>query len=111
MTQIQQLLHNLPNAADSEVFETLLQHPQVRIERIVSHGQCSPDGFWYDQDEHEWVLLLQGSAELQFDQPATHLKLQPGDAIHIPAHQRHRVIATAANQDTVWLAVFYRDSV
>ena len=56
----------------------------------------------------EWVLLLSGSARLEFDEPARVLELRPGDAVTIPAHERHRVAATAPGQDTVWLAVFYK---
>lgn len=92
----------------AELFEQLAGNPSsgVRIERIVSHGHASPDGFWYDQDQHEWVMVLQGEAVLALDgQPDVHLKA--GDFLNIPAHTRHRVVSTAANQLTVWLAVFY----
>ena len=102
------LLRDLPDPATAEVFETLLQAPSVRIERIVSHGQASPDGFWYDQDEAEWVLLLAGAARLRFaDEPATRT-LGPGDHVPIDAHRRHRVDWTDPTQPTIWLAVFYR---
>jgi hypothetical protein len=30
-----------------ELFTTLLNTGNVRIERIVSHGHASPEGFWY----------------------------------------------------------------
>lgn len=98
------LFSPLPDARTTEVFEALLTRPGLKIERIVSHGQSSPEGFWYDQPQHEWVVLLSGSAGLQFEgeEPRT---LQPGDWIDIPPHQRHRVAWTATNQPTVWLAV------
>ena len=86
----------------SEQFLELLSRPGLRIERIVSSGQCSPPGFWYDQPADEWVLLAQGSAELEFDD-GRRQALAPGDWLLIPAGCRHRVAATGP--DTVWLAV------
>ena len=102
------LLRDLPDAATAEVFETLLQAPSVRIERIVSHGQASPEGFWYDQDEAEWVLVLSGAARLRFADESKARVLGPGDHVQIDAHHRHRVDWTDPTQPTVWLAVFYR---
>lgn len=88
-----------------EQFVELLSRPGLRIERIVSTGQASPPGFWYDQPQGEWVLLLQGEARLAFeDEPASRL-LKPGDFVDIVPHRRHRVESTAAT--TVWLAVHY----
>jgi cupin 2 domain-containing protein len=77
----------------------------MRLERIVSNGHASPDGFWYDQDEHKGVLLMEGEAEIEFaeGEPA-HLKR--GDALNLPAHTRHRV--TFTSRPAIWLAVFYR---
>jgi cupin 2 domain-containing protein len=106
------LLADLPlvaNAAQmAEVFQQLAGNPAsgVRIERIVSNGHASPDGFWYDQDQHEWVMLVQGEAVLALEgQPDVHLRA--GEYLNIPAHVRHRVVRTAQDQTTVWLAVFY----
>ncbi|CAD5110376.1 cupin domain-containing protein [Zestomonas carbonaria] len=98
----------LPAAGEQpgETFHTLLQAARVRIEQIVSRGQASPPGFWYDQDDPEWVALLCGQAILAFDdgdQP-----LQAGDALLIPAHCRHRV--ASCSDDAVWLAVHFRDA-
>ena len=100
------IFHALPNRQDSETFEDILRTPAIRIERIVSHGQSSPAEGWYDQAEHEWVMLLQGSAVLAFDD-GSEIRLQAGDYVHIPAHCRHRVAATDKDMATVWLAVFY----
>ena len=80
----------------------------VRIERIVSHGHSSPEGFWYDQDQHEFVVLLQGAARLRFEVGV--IEMQPGSFIDIPAHQRHRVEWTSPDEPTIWLAVHYGDS-
>ncbi|MGC8490739.1 MAG: cupin domain-containing protein [Syntrophobacteraceae bacterium] len=90
-----------------EIFETLVDSGKVRIERIVSDAGRSPEGFWYDQEESEWVLVLEGSAGLRFEGDAEVLVLKPGDWIDIPAHRKHRVEWTDPVQKTVWLAVFY----
>ncbi|WP_319585324.1 cupin domain-containing protein [uncultured Desulfobulbus sp.] len=90
-----------------ERFDQLLSSGTVRIERIVSTGQASPPGFWYDQDENEWVTLLAGAAELHFEDEPGPRRLQPGDWINIPTHCLHRVAWTDPDQPTVWLAVFY----
>ena len=97
----------LPDARMAEQFTSLLQQPGLRIERIVSHGQASAADDWYDQDEHEWVLLLQGAARLLFADGRLQT-LCPGDYVNIPAHQKHRVEWTDPEQDSIWLAVFYR---
>jgi cupin 2 domain-containing protein len=101
------IFDNLPptNAAE-EAFQTLLQTPGVRIERIVSQRHRSPDGFWYDQDTNEWVLVLRGAARLRFEGEEP-VELQPGAYVHIPAHRRHRVDWTDPAQPTVWLAIHY----
>jgi len=77
------------------------------VERIVSHGHCSPDGFWYDQGQYECVLVIQGAARIEFEDRV--LELRPGDFINIPAHHRHRVAWTTPDEPTIWLAVHYRD--
>jgi cupin 2 domain-containing protein len=103
------LLHDLPDAAAGEVCDEILAVPGLRIEHIVSHGQASPPGFWYDQPQAEWVLLLQGAARLRFaDEKEEHV-LGPGDWMHIAAHRRHRVEWTDPATPTVWLAVFHEE--
>ena len=101
------LLHPLPPAGPDEVLETLLARGGIRIERIVSFGQSSPDGFWYDQDEDEFVVLLSGAAVLRFEDGDRTVDLTPGTWIDIPAHCRHRVEATATDQPSVWLTMFW----
>lgn len=81
-----------------------LRQDAVRIERIVSNGHASPEGFWYDQDEQEWVLLLEGEAEIEFAKSEP-VHLTRGDTLNLPAHTRHRVASTS--RPAVWLAVFY----
>lgn len=103
------LLRDLPDASAAEVIETILAASGVRVERIVSLGQASAEGFWYDQDEAEWVLLLAGAARLRFADEAKARTLRPGDCLHIAAHRRHRLDWTDPEQPTVWLAVFHRE--
>ncbi|MBS3734581.1 MAG: cupin domain-containing protein [Phycisphaerae bacterium] len=91
---------------DEDVSE-LLVGSASRVERIVSRGHASPPEGWYDQDEHEWVLLLSGGAEVEFADGET-VMLTPGDWVNIPAGTRHRVLWTDEDRDSVWLAVFYR---
>ncbi len=100
------LFVGLPAGREAEErFETLLDRPGLRIERIVSTGQASPEGFWYDQPRDEWVLLLSGSAGLRLEGETEACKLDPGDWLLIPAGCRHRVEWTDATQPSVWLAV------
>ena len=101
------LLASLPDASNAEVVETLLSRPGIRIERIVSLGQASPPGFWYDQDEGEWVMLLAGAARLRFADEDEPRLLKTGDCLDIAPHRRHRVDWTDPATPTVWLAVFY----
>jgi cupin 2 domain-containing protein len=95
-------------ASSGEYFEELLSRPRFRVERIISTGQASPPGFWYDQETAEWVLLLSGAAEIQFEDEAAPRKLCAGDWIDIAARRRHRVTWTDASQPAVWLAIHYR---
>ncbi len=99
------LLHPLPGSLNGEQFHRLLTRPGIRIERIVSTGQASPPGFWYDQTDDEYVLLLAGAAGLRFADAAEIHTLRPGDWLEIPARTRHRVEWTSATEPTVWLTV------
>jgi cupin 2 domain-containing protein len=99
-----------PPRQASEQFDRLVDGPNLRIERIVSTGQASAPGFWYDQPDDEFVVLLAGAARMRFEAEASTLELKPGDWVEIPAHLRHRVEWTQADPPTVWLAV-YREPV
>ncbi len=99
------LFANVPENKVEESLETILTMPNVRIERIISHGHASPDGFWYDQDQNEFVVLLKGAARLRFEDGE--IDVQPGSFINIPAHERHRVEWTTPSEPTIWLRVFY----
>lgn len=104
-TEIRNILAGLPPALAGESFETLLESDFVRIERIVSNGQVTPEGEWYDQVRDEWVLVLAGSADLLFDGAQGPQRLVAGDYTLIPAGCRHRVAWTDPAVKTVWLAV------
>lgn len=95
---------------NEEAASDLATGQNVRIERIVSHGQATPAGAWLDQEWDEWVIVLKGSAGLRFAGESAALVLGPGDHVHIRAHSRHRVEWTASDQATVWLAVHFRVS-
>ncbi|OKH88054.1 cupin domain-containing protein [Thalassospira sp. TSL5-1] len=97
----------LPDAKNSEIFDEILRSPCLRIERIVSRGQSSPETGWYDQQPAEWVILLTGSAEIVFEGEDNGHVLKPGDHLYIPPGCRHRVAWTEKDTDTVWLAVFF----
>ncbi|MEH0153098.1 cupin domain-containing protein [Limibacter armeniacum] len=97
----------IPEAIENEIFEDIIKTKNIRIERILSEGQVSPESGWYDQDEHEWVIVLQGRSQLTFDD-GTVVDLKAGDYIHIEAHTKHKVSWTDPSQVTVWLAIFYK---
>lgn len=97
----------MPEDLSQEVVEDLVRSPSVRIERIVSDGHSSPDSGWYDQDESEWVIVLDGSGSILFEN-GDEVVLRAGDYTNIPAHTRHKVLWTDNDKPTIWLAVFYR---
>ena len=101
-------LPKLPMAPEAaERMETLLARPGLRIERIVSSGQASPPGFWYQQADAEWVLLVSGEALLRFEDEPEARRLRAGDWLQIEPMRRHRVESTATDAPTVWMAVHY----
>jgi cupin 2 domain-containing protein len=95
--------------AHQEIVTCLAASPALKIQRIVSFGQQSPPGFWYDQPWAEWVMVVAGSAGLRFEGETEARVLQAGDYVLIAAHARHRVEWTAKDQPTLWLAVHFPD--
>ena len=109
--ELSNLFEGLNPKSSVEQLDLLVRSDDVRIERIVSTGQASPAGFWYDQAESEWVVLLSGSARLVFkDDCEKPVQLGPGDCVNILAHREHRVDWTSPTEPTVWLAVFYKST-
>ena len=104
------IFSEIPDLVKDEIFETLLKTDHLELERIISSGQATSPGQWYDQPTDEWVILLKGSAGLLFEGQKEMLVLHPGDYVHILAHQRHRVEWTDGEQKTVWLALHYSGS-
>lgn len=100
------LFANMPASLPEELTTVLKEGDGVRIERIISQGHNSPAGFWYDQSESEWVLVIKGAARLEFEDRM--VAMSTGDYIHIPAHQKHRVAWTTPDEPTIWLAIHYR---
>ena len=99
-------LNTIDFSGNEEITEIITQGNFLRIERIFSFGQTTPDGFWYDQSEHEFVLVLQGEAKILFEDKQEQL-FKTGDYIHIPAHVKHRVTYTSSEPVCIWLAIFY----
>ena len=106
---IKNIFSGIKNQPPEEIFEPIIKTNQFKIERIISSGQSTDKGKWYDQDVDEWVILLKGSAGLLFESNNEKIIMKPGDYINIPAHQKHRVEWTVANQEAIWLAVRYRN--
>ena len=96
----------IPDDLSAEIFEELAESKNIKIERIISKGHSSPDSGWYDQEQNEWVIVLQGEAILAFADKAS-VTLKAGDYINIPAHQKHKVAWTVPEQETIWLAVHF----
>jgi len=101
---IHNLFQGLHDRTEQESLVDLLKRPGVRIERIVSTGQASPPGFWYDQAHGEWVAVLAGEAQLRFEDEPAARTLRAGDFVDIAAHRRHRVEWTRPGEPTIWLA-------
>ncbi|NIP38743.1 MAG: cupin domain-containing protein [Candidatus Dadabacteria bacterium] len=100
---------NLPDNLPEEIFETLVSSDNIKIERIISpRNHKTPGGRWFSQDTDEFVILLQGSAELFFKENNKIIKLKPGDYINIPRHKEHRVESTDKQTETIWLAAHYK---
>ena len=103
--KLKNIFSSLPEKPlDAEVFETLLQNSNVKVERIISTGQITPSDKWYDQEQDEWVILLKGQATLLLENESE-ISLQSGDYVFIKAHQKHKVTWTSPDKACVWLAL------
>ncbi len=102
------IFSKVPYFVQDEISETVLKAEHLKLERIISSGQATPPGEWFDQNTNEWVILLSGSAGLRFDEEEEVCVMYSGDYVHIPAHKRHRVEWTDPEQKTVWVALHYK---
>lgn len=102
------LAHPVP-AAGAEAVLDLQRGEGWRLQLIHSCDHSSPDGFWYDQDEHEWLLVLRGSARLRLREPEEECDLSVGDVLVLSPHRPHRVDRTDPSPGTLWLTLFWRD--
>ncbi len=100
------IFDNIPKHLDEELFESILTKDGLKIQRIVSDAHTTPNGQWYDQTDNEWVIVLQGSAIISFEDEED-VALHVGEYLNIPAHKCHRVSWTSQEEKTVWLAVHY----
>jgi len=105
--KIENIFENIPNDISKEVTKKIFESKKIRIEKIISKGHSSPKGFWYDQEENEWVILIKGKAKLLFENETESVFLSEGDFVNIPSHTKHRVEWTEASAVTIWLAIFY----
>jgi len=101
------LLANIPADLSQELLKDIIKTDHIRIEKIISKGHASPEQGWYDQDENEWVVVIKGAGELTFES-GEKVRLAVGDYINIEAHKKHRVTWTDPEEETIWLAIFYR---
>ena len=107
MTQMKNLLKNIPDHLPEEHCETLVETDAIHIERIISKGHSAPQEGWYDQDQNEWVLVLKGAARLAFED-GSEMSMGPGDSLEILAHVKHKVVWTDPEEETVWVAAHYQ---
>ncbi len=104
---IRNIFQEIPDELGAEVFEDIVSSDGIRVERIISKGHTSPETGWYDQNENEWVMVLEGSGTLMFE-GGGEVTLSKGDHINIPKNTKHKVTWTDPDNITIWLAVFYR---
>ena len=103
----QNIFDQIPEQITAELTDIINNSENVRIERIVSKGHTSPETGWYDQDENEWVILLEGFAGITFE-GSQEILLNKGDYLFIPAHKKHKVTFTTKSRVSIWLAIFFK---
>ena len=106
---IKNIFSGIKKRSPGEIFETIIKTHQFKIERIISSGQSTDKGKWYDQDVDEWVIVLKGNAGVLFEGDNEVVIMKQGDYINIPAHQKHRVEWTDPKNETIWLTVHYQN--
>jgi cupin 2 domain-containing protein len=94
----------------AEIFSTLFSNGNILIEKIISFGQITKSNEWLEQEKTEWMALLQGEAEILFENDNNKVKMKSGDYALIPSHCRHRVIFTTKEPPCIWLAVHFNEN-
>lgn len=107
---IENMFQNIPQHLDDEFFDIIIQNKNFKLERIISKGHVTPPGEWYNQEQHEWVFLLKGAAQLKIAGQINNIELNPGDHLLLPAHKKHRVEWTDPNTETIWLALHFNSN-
>ena len=102
------LFKEIPERLPNEVFDIIVSNKNVKIERIISDGHITPNNIWYDQDSYEFVILIKGGAEIEFENGIIE-SLKTGDYLTIAPHEKHRVIYTDMTGKTIWLAIHYHE--
>ena len=105
--KIKNIFNDIPSNLSKEILDEIILTDKIRIERIISKGQTSPENFWYVQEENEWVIVIKGKSKLKIIDEDELIELNEGDNINIPSHKKHRVEWTDPESETIWLAVFY----
>lgn len=103
---VYEFLEDIPSSSKDEVFQTLLSNKNIKIERIISYGQTTPEEYWYDQEDDEFVMVLDGEAKIKYDSGEV-FSLKKGSSLYIKAHQKHQV--TYTSNPAVWLAIFIKN--
>jgi len=104
---IKNIFSSIPKDIPKELFETIVSSKEIRIERIISKGHITENNKWYNQDKNEFVIVLKGSAVIEYKNNEM-INLGIGDYLIIPARKEHRVAETSKKEETIWLAVFYQ---
>lgn len=107
MTETFNLLSNIPLSSNQEIFETITQNNNIKIERIISYGQTTAKDYWYNQEDDEFVVIIKGNAKITYEDGEI-FDLKKGDSLYIKAHQKHQV--TYTSNPTIWLAIFISPS-
>lgn len=100
------IFEQIPDEIKGELFEDIISTKNVKIERIVSDGHTSPKEGWYESEQNEWVIVLQGEAILSFENKES-VKLKVGSYHNITASTKHKVSYTSQLEKTIWLAIHY----
>ena len=100
------ILLDIPNKINEEIFQELAKTKNCKIQRIISRNHKTPKNKWYDQTENEFIIILQGNAEILFKTEKSVI-MKEGDYLNIPSHVKHRVEKTSDKEETMWLAIHY----